>query len=161
MPQFGSRWRGLRAWPLTPDPSPRKRGRGEWIVQSDSSVSAAPDTILDEATIQFYRDALQILKDGEVPALVGGAYAFARYTGIERHTKDFDVFIRRNDFQKAARAFRKAGYEADLTFPHWLGKAFQGDDFVDLIFSAGNGVAAVDDTWFEHAVAEQVFGVDV
>src|SRR5205823_1396400 len=31
----------------------------------------------------------------------------------------------------------------------------------DLIFSAGNGVAAVDDTWFEHAVPEQVFGVDV
>jgi hypothetical protein len=130
-------------------------------MQSDSSVSAAADTVLDEATIRFYRHALQILKDGEVPALVGGAYAFARYTGIERHTKDFDIFICRNDFQKAARAFRKAGYESELTFPHWLGKAFHGDEFVDLIFSAGNGVAAVDDTWFEHAVAEKVFGVDV
>src|SRR6185369_14567685 len=56
---------------------------------------------------------------------------------------------------------RKAGYEAELTFPHWLGKAFHGEDFVDLIFSAGNGVAAVDDTWFENAVPEKVFGVDV
>lgn len=124
-------------------------------------MSAAPDAVLDEATIRFYRHALQILKDGEVPALVGGAYAFARYTGIERHTKDFDIFICRNDFQKAARAFRKAGYDAELSFPHWLGKAFHGDEFVDLIFSAGNGVAAVDDTWFEHAVPEKVFGVDV
>ncbi len=124
-------------------------------------MSAAAEPFLDESTIRFYRRALQVLKDGDVPALVGGAYAFARYTGIERHTKDFDIFIRGGDFEKAERAFRKAGYEAELTFPHWLGKAFHGDDFVDLIFSAGNGVAMVDDLWFEHAVPEQVFGVNV
>ncbi len=117
--------------------------------------------VLDESSIRFYRHALSILNDAGVKHLVGGAYAFARYTGIERHTKDFDVFIRREDFRRAAWAFQKAGYKTELTFPHWLGKAYQGDDFVDLIFSAGNGVAAVDDTWFEHAVREKVFGVDV
>ena len=115
----------------------------------------------DESSIRFYRHALSILKEAGVPHLVGGAYAFARYTGIERHTKDFDVFIRRDDYKRAEWAFKKAGYETELAFPHWLGKAFQGDAFVDLIFSAGNGVAAVDDTWFEHAVKDQVFGVDV
>jgi hypothetical protein len=123
-------------------------------------VTAATE-VLDESTISFYRHSLRVMEDAGVPALVGGAYAFARYTGIERHTKDFDVFIRRSDFDAAAHAFRNAGYEAELTFPHWLGKAFRGDDFVDLIFSAGNGVAAVDDLWFEHAVPEKVFGVDV
>lgn len=116
---------------------------------------------LDESTIRFYRHALSILKNAEVPHLVGGAYAFARYTGIERHTKDFDVFIRKDDYQRASFAFQKAGYETELTFPHWLGKAFKGEDFVDLIFSAGNGVAVVDDRWFEHAVKEEVFGVEV
>jgi hypothetical protein len=124
-------------------------------------VSAVPPTVLAQSTIDFYRKALRVMSDAGVPALVGGAYAFARYTGIERHTKDFDVFIRREDFQRCAEAFREAGHEAELTFPHWLGKAFHGDDFVDLIFSAGNGVAQVDDLWFEHAVDEQVFGVDV
>ena len=117
--------------------------------------------VLDETSIRFYRHALSILKDADIKHLVGGAYAFARYTGIERHTKDFDVFIRREDFRRAAWAFQKAGYKTELTFSHWLGKAYKGDDFVDLIFSAGNGVAIVDDTWFEHAVKEQVFGVDV
>ena len=117
--------------------------------------------VLDESSIRFYRHALSILKSAEIPHLVGGAYAFARYTGIERHTKDFDVFIRREDYQRASFAFQKAGYETELTFPHWLGKAFKGEDFVDLIFSAGNGVAKVDDRWFEHAVKDQVFGVDV
>src|ERR1044072_480849 len=114
MRRSGFRWRG-------------RKGGDAQNMQSDSSVSAAADTVLDESTIKFYRHALQVLKEGGVPALVGGAYAFARYTGIERHTKDFDVFICPSDFQKAARAFRKAGYEAELTFPHWLGKAFPAD----------------------------------
>ncbi|HEY0370818.1 MAG TPA: hypothetical protein VGD79_02385 [Thermoanaerobaculia bacterium] len=123
---------------------------------------AAPEqVVLSEHSIRFYRHALAILREAEVPHLVGGAYAYARYTGIERHTKDFDVFIRREDFGRAAWAFQKAGYKAELTFPHWLGKAFKGDDFVDLIYSAGNGVAEVDDLWFQHAVKDQVFGVDV
>jgi hypothetical protein len=117
--------------------------------------------VLDEASIRFYRHALSILKNEGIPHLVGGAYAFARYTGIERHTKDFDVFICGDDFQRASFAFQKAGYDTELTFPHWLGKAYKGEDFVDLIFSAGNGVAKVDQTWFDHAVKEQVFGVDV
>ena len=116
---------------------------------------------LSEHSLRFYRHALAILKDADIPHLVGGAYAFARYTGIERHTKDFDVFIRREDFDRAAWAFKKAGYKTELTFPHWIGKAFKGDDFVDLIFSAGNAVAQVDDRWFDRAVPEKVFGVDV
>jgi hypothetical protein len=123
-------------------------------------MAAIPEAVLNEASIRFYRHALAILKDADIPHLVGGAYAYARYTGIERHTKDFDVFIRRGDFGRASWAFQKAGYKASLTFPHWLGKAHHGEDFVDLIFSAGNGVAEVDDVWFEHAVKDQVFGVD-
>src|SRR5215212_9316660 len=124
-------------------------------------MAALPEAVLSEQTIRFYRHALAILREAEVPTLVGGAYAFARYTGIERHTKDFDVFIRRGDFGRAVWAFQKAGYKTELLFPHWLGKAWKGEDFVDLIYSAGNGVAEVDDRWFEHAVKEQVFGVDV
>ena len=124
-------------------------------------MAALPHTVLSQDSIRFYRHALAILKEAGVPHLVGGAYAYARYTGIERHTKDFDVFIRREDFRRAAWAFQRAGYKAELTFPHWLGKAHKGEDFVDLIFSAGNGVAEVDDLWFEHAVREKVFGVEV
>lgn len=124
-------------------------------------MAAIPQTVLGEQSIRFYRHALAILSDAGIPHLVGGAYAFARYTGIERHTKDFDVFIRREDFNRAAWAFKKAGYRTELTFPHWIGKAYAGEDFVDLIFSAGNGVASVDDYWFDNAVPERVFGVDV
>src|SRR5437764_9079532 len=124
-------------------------------------TSAAPAVVMDPASRHFYRDALGHLDRERVDYLVGGAYAFARYTGIERHTKDFDVFICRNDFPKAKRIFEAAGYQSELTFPHWVGKAFKGDDFIDLIFSAGNGVAVVDELWFDYAVDAVVFDVSV
>ncbi len=115
-------------------------------------------TGLAPETADFYREALSTLEEGGVPVLVGGAYAFARYTGIIRHTKDFDVFIRPRDFDRALDLFARRGWKAERTFAHWLGKAFQGDDFVDVIFSSGNGVARVDDLWFQHAVEDVVLG---
>jgi len=128
-------------------------------IESDSADHEHP--LLSAESIRFYREALAILTEAGVPHLVGGAYAYARYTGIERHTKDFDIFIRKEDFERAAQTFEAAGYRSELTFPHWLGKAYgNGEDFVDLIFSAGNGVAKVDDRWFEHAVKDKVFGVE-
>src|SRR5437016_7709463 len=125
------------------------------------STSPAVVDVLDDATINFYRTAMELMEVGGLEYLVGAAYAFAQYTGVVRHTKDFDVFIRREDFDRASEIFESAGYKTELTFPHWIGKAFKGDDFVDLIFSAGNGVAEVDDLWFQRAVAAKVFGVDV
>ncbi|HEV8434899.1 MAG TPA: nucleotidyltransferase family protein [Thermoanaerobaculia bacterium] len=124
-------------------------------------ADAATAAVLDEHSRAFYRDALGRLDDAGIDYLVGGAYAFGRYTGIHRHTKDFDIFIRREDFERIAKVLGEAGYESELTFPHWLGKSFYGDDFIDLIFSAGNGVAKVDDQWFERAVPGEVIGMDV
>ena len=52
---------------------------------------------LPPETQDFYRRILRALLDSGVPFLVGGAYAFARYTGIVRHTKDLDIFCREQD----------------------------------------------------------------
>jgi hypothetical protein len=118
------------------------------------------DTLTPE-TLAFYRRALQLLEGSGIPFLVGGAYALHRYTGIVRHTKDFDVFVRPADCQRVLDTFAAAGYHTELTFPHWLGKVYGGDDFVDIIFSSGNGVATVDDGWFNHAVDGEIFGSPV
>ncbi len=126
-------------------------------MATTSEIDTMPAGLSAE-TADFYRDALATLEAAGVPVLVGGAYAYARYTGIVRHTKDFDVFIKPGDFDRALGAMAGKGWKTDRTFPHWLGKAFHGDDFVDLIFSSGNGVAKVDDLWFEHAVDETVLG---
>lgn len=119
---------------------------------------------LDQHTLDFYRHAMRILQQAGVAFLVGGAYAFARYTGIERHTKDFDVFIKPADLDRALHALAHAGYRTEVWSKVWLAKAFEGsspDTFVDLIFSSGNGLATVDDDWFAHAVPDTVLGMEV
>jgi hypothetical protein len=121
---------------------------------------ACPDG-LDQKAFDFYCQALVALTEAGVPFLVGGAYSFERYTGIARHTKDFDIFVRPRDCDAALRVLTDAGCRTDLTFTHWLAKAFRGDDFIDVIFSSGNGIARVDDEWFEHAVDDEVFCLPV
>jgi hypothetical protein len=121
----------------------------------------ANGTTLDPRANAFYRHTLAILREAQVEFLVGGAFAFGRYTGISRDTKDFDLFVRARDAQRTLGVLARAGYRTELTFPHWLGKAFPGDHFVDIIFDSGNGVAPVDDAWFEHAGAGHVLDVPV
>jgi hypothetical protein len=114
-----------------------------------------------QGTNAFYRRTLHVLSDAGVPFLVGGSHAFLEYTAIVRSTKDFDLFLRRADVDRAMQSLGAAGYRTELTYPHWLGKAWQHDDFVDLVFNSGNGLCAVDDGWFDHAVETQVLGMPV
>jgi hypothetical protein len=125
---------------------------------------ASPDTdspIVDPRARDFYRAAMDALRAAEVPFLVGGSFSLVSYTGLARHSKDFDIFVRPADFDAALQALSEAGYRVERTFPHWLGKAFHGDDFVDVIFSSGNGLARVDDEWFAYATLAEVFGLEV
>jgi hypothetical protein len=103
---------------------------------------------------------MRTLDAGDVRFLVGGAYAFTPVTGIPRSTKDFDLFVAKDDIGRALAVLGAAGFRTELTFPHWLGKAFWGKEFVDLIFSSGNGVAPVDAGWFAHAPRGTVLGVE-
>ena len=116
---------------------------------------------LDPHVRDFYCRSLRVLQQAQVPFLIGGAYAFERYTGIARATKDLDLFVHPRDVQRAFEVFAAAGYETELAVRHWLGKAFCGDNFVDLIFGSANGCAPVDDVWFEHAITEEVLGMTV
>ena len=119
------------------------------------------DKVLDPQTRAFYTRTLAVLNESDTEFLIGGAYAFALYTGIERHTKDLDVFTRRADRDRVLGALEAAGYRTEVTFPHWLGKAYGDDGFVDVIYSSGNGIGPVDDEWFAHAVDGRLLGIPV
>lgn len=112
-------------------------------------------------TNTFYRRTLHVLSDARVPFLVGGSHALLNYTGIVRETKDFDLFVKQDDLDSALEALRQAGYDTEITFPHWLAKAHQGPDVVDLVFSSGNGIGRVDDDWFANAKEADVLGMPV
>ncbi|MDI1436554.1 MULTISPECIES: nucleotidyltransferase family protein [Polyangium] len=109
----------------------------------------------------FFASALRALAASDVPFLVGGAYALAHHAGMRRRTRDLDVFVRRRDVGATLLVLERAGYPTCIAFPHWLAKAFAGSEHVDVIWSSGNGLAEVDDRWFEHAGHGEVFGVDV
>jgi hypothetical protein len=117
--------------------------------------------VLSPETRAFYRHAIQALREARLPFLIGGAYALAFYTGIIRHTKDLDVFVRPEDAARTLDHLATMGCRTELTFSHWLGKAYWGDDFVDVIFSSGNGIVRVDDAWFAHAPSGDVLGETV
>jgi hypothetical protein len=109
----------------------------------------------------FYQRGLTLLRDSHIRFLIGGGYALKHYTGIIRDSKDLDIFVQRNECQRALRVLAAGGYQTDLTYPHWLGKAYCGNYFIDLIFGSGNGLCPVDDEWFQHAVDAQVLEIPV
>jgi hypothetical protein len=115
-----------------------------------------------ETARHFYRRVLAALGDAGVPYLIGGGFAFSQYTGIQRYTKDLDIFVRPTDAEWTLATIADAGFRAEMVAPHWLGKAFAEDQsFIDVVFSSGNGVAVVDDEWFDHADQAQVLDVPV
>jgi hypothetical protein len=123
-----------------------------------STEAHQAEKLRDKGEINARARAIEVLHDADVPFVVGGAYAYAQYTGIYRDTKDLDLFPRRRDALRALQILEKDGWRVERADEVWLYKAFKGEWFVDFIFSSGNGVAIVDDEWFTHATTGNVFG---
>src|SRR5829696_8411964 len=122
---------------------------------------APTQSLVETPSRLFYRDAMEVLNRAKVPFLVGGAFAFIHQAGIDKSTKDLDIFARPLDVQRLLEACAAAGYETELVFSHWLAKIRSPEGFIDVIFNSGNGVAPVDDGWFEYATSEEVLTVRV
>jgi hypothetical protein len=122
---------------------------------------APTQSLVETPSRLFYREAMETLNRAGVPYLVGGAFAFIHQAGIDKSTKDLDIFARPRDVQHLLEACASAGYGTELVFPHWLAKIRSPEGFIDVIFNSGNGVAVVDDGWFEHATAGEVLSVPV
>lgn len=122
---------------------------------------APTQSLVETPSRLFYRDAMEVLNRAKIPFLVGGAFAFIHQAGIDKSTKDLDIFARPADVQRLLETCAAAGYETELAFSHWLAKIRSPEGFIDVIFNSGNGVATVDDGWFEHATSGQVLSVPV
>ncbi|MFL5344138.1 MAG: nucleotidyltransferase family protein [Hyalangium sp.] len=131
--------------------------------ESSAANKAGTDPTLAEvkrepAELNARARALRLLLDVGVPFVVGGAYAYAHHTGIHRDTKDLDLFLRKADADRAIALFEANGWRTERNTHGWLHKAFWGECLVDLIFSAGNSIAQVDDAWVGHGVEGEVLG---
>jgi hypothetical protein len=118
----------------------------------------APD---DFRAAEVYRSVIWNLREAGIPYLVGGTYALEHHAGLVRDTKDLDLFVRRADWSRIADTLAPHSLRCELVHSHWLGKAFDGDHFVDVIFSGGNGLVEVDDDWLTHGVPSVILEVPV
>jgi hypothetical protein len=116
---------------------------------------------IHDPAADFYIGALRQLQETNIPFLVGGAFAFSHFSHVPRDTKDIDVFVKPDDYPRVLAAFEALGFESEVPYPHWLAKVRSGEYFMDVIFSSGNGLARVDDLWFDHAPKVNVLGLIV
>lgn len=109
----------------------------------------------------FYKKVLEILTKSEFPFLIGGTFAVRQYTGIERSTKDMDIFCKYGDYPRILRLMSEHGYKTLVHDSRWIAKIYQDKNYADIIFATASGLWAVDDSWFLHNPTTEVLGVRV
>jgi hypothetical protein len=109
----------------------------------------------------FYADVLRFINGLNIPTMLGGTYAVKAYVGIERPTKDIDIFCRAGDAMKILAAAKEAGFKTEIEDDRWIAKLGKGRHFCDLIYGSANAVAPVSDLWFKESVDATVLGVPV
>jgi hypothetical protein len=110
---------------------------------------------------QFYRDSLRLLAGSGIPFLVAGTFAVNCYTGINRATKDLDIFCKAGDFPRILLHFKDQGFETEIEDERWLAKVRRGLCFFDVIFSSAVAVVTVSDQWFQESHPAELYGVQV
>lgn len=125
--------------------------RAELTGQELYSVTHG-DFWIPDAEREIYKRGLRALNDSGIPYVVAGAYAIYEHTGIYRETKDLDIFMKPECVEQAMHTLKRAGFVSRLEQPHWLAKAKYGEYFLDIIFGMGNGLALIDDGWYEHSL---------
>jgi hypothetical protein len=109
----------------------------------------------------FYKEALSLLTKSEAKFLVGGGLALDMYTGINRATKDLDIFCKVGECPRILKNFAESGYLTEMIDARWLAKAKKEDHLMDLIFNNPASMCPVDDRWFEYATEGELYGVKV
>ncbi len=109
----------------------------------------------------FYSEVLQLMAQSSIPFLLSGTYALASYTGIDRPTKDVDVFAKAGDALKLLAYFKEQGFEVEIVDERWLARITRRKLFVDVIYNMPTVTTHVTDEWFEGATTTQLFGTKV
>jgi len=113
-----------------------------------------------ETMSELYEESLRLLKESGIPFLLSGTYAVTAYTGIQRPTKDLDVFCKPGDYPRILAFFQARGYRTDVEDERWIAKVWQDKHFFDVIFAMSNGTAPITDEWFEGEDTICVYGTE-
>src|SRR5436305_15202171 len=95
----------------------------------------------------FYSEVLQLMAKSQIPFLVSGTYALASYTGIDRPTKDVDVFAKAGDAWKMLQYFKQHDFDVEIVDERWLSRITRGKLFVDIITNMPTVTTHVTEGW--------------
>jgi hypothetical protein len=109
----------------------------------------------------FYSEVLQLMARSEIPFLLSGTYALASYTGIDRPTKDVDVFAKAGDALKMLSYFKEHEFDVEIVDERWLARITRGKLFVDIIYNMPTVSTHVTDEWFVGAPTAELFGATI
>lgn len=99
----------------------------------------------------FYAESLRELKRSGIPFMVAGTFAVNEYTGLNRATKDLDIFCKASDFPKILAHFARLGYETGIEDERWIAQVARGAYKFDVIFNSTVAVTPITDQWFAEA----------
>lgn len=106
---------------------------------------------------KFYSKILQILHESTIPFMVGGTYAFSKYTGIVRPTKDFDIFTTTGHFLQILTTFRKLGLDVVINDDRWLARVQNEAAYADVIFNVAHPLLPITEAWFRNTTETKIF----
>jgi hypothetical protein len=109
----------------------------------------------------FYVECLRLLEGSEIPYLLAGTYAVNAHTGLDRVSKDLDIFCKAGDYPRILTHFQRSGYETEVEDERWIAKIKRECWFADVIFSSTNAVAPVTERWFEEICTARLYDVEV
>src|SRR5262249_18181913 len=100
--------------------SPTAARRVVCLLFSSEALESVPGAICMPTGLadlqQFYLRTMEALRAAGLPFLVGGGYALGHYTGVVRDAKDFDIFVRREDYDSIMKVLSQAGFTPSSHF---------------------------------------------
>jgi hypothetical protein len=107
--------------------------------------------VIPEEQWRVYRRVIREARASGIPFALGGAFAFASYTGLWRNTKDMDLYVLPKDRNAMVNVLHRAGmqdYYQRLPYDrNWIYRSYAGGTIVDIIWAMANQRAQVDETW--------------
>jgi len=115
----------------------------------------------DNKAKELYTGVLKLLHENAIGFMLGGGFAMYKYTGIERDTKDLDIFCKPSEYPRILKLAAENGYKTELTDVRWLVKIFKDECYIDIIFDTVNNICTVDDSWYLHTIDGEYEGIPV
>lgn len=109
----------------------------------------------------FFKKLIVLFTQAHLPFMIGGTYAFSKYTHIQRPTKDFDFFTTYVSYPFLLKVAKHAGYTTEIKDEKWLAKIHCGKFTADVIFAERNNVRKIDESWLQRGKSATVLSYPV